>query len=77
MSAPGIGIVLRPDRSENAIYHRYLPFDKPVSMDELKSRFQPIDVANFDLRRFSTFWIFEVQRASFVSAISGFGLLWP
>jgi len=62
---PGIGIVLSADTRENAIHYRYLPFEQPITMNAIRSNLLPGDRVKFENRRFSTFWIFEIERSSF------------
>lgn len=75
--APGIGIVLHADRPANAIYYRYLPFDQTISMDDIRNRLLPADRDKFEYRRFSTYWIFEIERESFRQVTKGHQIKWP
>ncbi len=75
--APGIGIALRTDRHVNAIYYRYLPFDQTMSMDDIRDRLLPADREKFENRRFSTFWICEIEGASFRQLTQGHQVTWP
>lgn len=75
--APSIGIVLRADSSANAIYYRHLPLIQPIDMDNVRNRLLPEDRQKFENRRFSTFWIFEIERASFKRLAEGCEVSWP
>ncbi|GEM_PF-1644258 len=74
---PGIAIVISADKSNNAIYYRYLPLEQPVTLDDINKCLLPIDKAKFDNRRFSTFWIFKIDRTSFSCVIKGHDINWP
>ena len=76
METPGIGIVLRIDEHANAIFYRYLQLGNPISMEYIQNHFEAADREKFDLRRFSTFWIFEVTKNSFKSAMSKTTIVW-
>ncbi len=75
--APGIGVVIGADKSENAIRYRYLPFGQPIAMDTIRNRLLPEDGEKFEHRRFSTFWIFEIQRTSFKRLADQCRVNWP
>lgn len=75
--APGIGVVHSTDAHENAIYYRYLPFHQPVDMNTIRDCLLPEDKDKFENRRFSTFWIFQIQRASFKRLANQCRVDWP
>lgn len=75
MCAPGIGVVL--DTTETEIYYRYLPFTKPISKDELDINFELVDKKKLSNIRFSTYWLFEISRHSFLATIGDRRVLLP
>ena len=75
MSVPGIGVVLETANSE--IRYRYLPLTKIISKYELENKLDSADKEKFSNIRFSSHWLFEISRQSFLNAIADRGVLWP
>jgi len=75
MSIPGIGVVLETTNSE--IYYRYLPLTKMISKYELENKLDSTDKEKFSNIRFSSHWLFEISRRSFLNAVADRGVLWP
>lgn len=75
MQAPGLGIVLHTN--DEIVQYRYLPLSQPILKDRIERKFQPSDAEKFGNRRFSSFWLFEILRESFVGALGDRALVWP
>ena len=75
MKVPGIGVVLETTNTE--IHYRYLPLTKTISKDELDDKLDPTDKKKLSNIRFSSHWLFEISRQSFLSAVADRGVLWP
>jgi hypothetical protein len=71
---PGVGVVRRVEPP--AIYYCYLPLDKPISLDEMRSSFTPVDKNKLNNLRFNAFRIFVISDASFKQAIKSHCLDW-
>ena len=67
--APGIGVVLELDSINNSIMFRYLPLVDPIDMSTINLGLLSQDARKFGNRRFSTFWIFEILKDSFVNVM--------
>jgi hypothetical protein len=76
MEAPGIGVVLEADKNANVIQYRYLEFTTPISSSAIEAGLQSPDLQKFKLRRFSTFWIFDITRQSFQSVVGASTFIW-
>jgi hypothetical protein len=66
--APGVGVVRRVEPP--AIHYCYLPLDKPVTLDELRSSFSSSDKNKLDNLRFNKFRIFCISGAFFKQSIN-------
>ncbi|MBI3662390.1 MAG: hypothetical protein HY234_04995 [Acidobacteria bacterium] len=75
MASPGIGIVLKS--GDQTIQYRYLALSKPIAIHDIKRKFHATDAEKFDNIRFSTFWLFEISRESFVGALGDRTVTWP
>jgi hypothetical protein len=75
MEVPGIGVVL--ETKETYIYYRYLPFTMAISKSELDSKFNQRDKIKFSNIRFSSHWLFEISRESFLNVVADRKILWP
>jgi len=75
MKVPGIGVVLETTNEE--IHYRYLPLTKTISRDELDRKLDPTDKKKLSNIRFSSHWLFEISRQSFLKAVGDRGVLWP
>jgi hypothetical protein len=75
MSIPGIGVVLETANSE--VRYRYLPLTRMISRCELENKLDSTDKEKFSNRRFSSYWLFEISRQSFLNAVADRGVLWP
>ena len=75
MHIPGIGVVLETASSE--ILYRYLPLTKTITKHELENGLDPTDKKKFSNIRFSSHWLFEISRQSYLNAVADRGVLWP
>ena len=75
MRVPGIGVVLEATNSE--IRYRYLPLSETASKNDLDDKLDPADKAKFLNIRFSSHWLFEISRQSFLNIVADRGVLWP
>jgi len=75
MSIPGVGVVLVTTNSE--IHYRYLSLTKMISKYELESKLDSTDKDKFSNIRFSSHWLFEISRRSFLNAVADRGVFWP
>ena len=75
MRVPGIGIIL--DVKDIVIEYRYLPLSKAISKDTIDQEFEPNDAKKFKNIRFSTHWLFEISKESFVRLIDNRVIKWP
>lgn len=75
MEVPGIGVVLETSNAE--IHYRYLPLAETISKDELDRKLDPLDKKKLSNIRFSSHWLFEISRQSFLKAVGDRGVLWP
>lgn len=75
MSVPGIGVVLETVGS--IIRYRFLPLKEPASKYELDDKMEPADKEKFSNIRFSSHWLFEISRESFLNIVAGRSVLWP
>ena len=75
MRVPGIGIVLAKNDTE--INYRYLPLSRPIYKTEIDVKFEGDDKKKFDNRRFSSHWLFEISKNSFLNALSDRIIVWP
>lgn len=75
MQTPGIGIVLFTE--DYAIRYRYLPFSQSISKTTVENELQPADAQKFANRRFSSHWLFEISRDSFVRVVADRTIMWP
>jgi len=75
MCVPGIGVVLATNNSE--IRYRFLPLTRKIPKSELETKLHPTDKKKFSNIRFSSHWLFEISRQSFVKAVADQGVLWP
>ena len=75
MEVPGIGVILKTTNTE--IHYRYLPLTKTISKDELDRKLDPTDKKKLSNIRFSSHWLFEISRQSFLKAVGDRGVLWP
>jgi hypothetical protein len=75
MAVPGIGVVLGKDKL--TVQYRYLPFDMQILKSELNNRFEPKDVKKLNNIRFSSHWLFEISKTSFLNVTRGARIKWP
>jgi hypothetical protein len=75
MHVPAIGVVLETKNTE--IHYRYLPLSKTISKYELDNKFDQTDKMKLSHIRFSSHWLFEISRQSFLNAVADRGILWP
>ena len=75
MSIPGIGVVLETTNLE--IHYRYLPLIEIISKSELENKLDSTDKEKFSNIRFSSYWLFEISRRSFLNAVADRGVFWP
>ncbi|MCI0561663.1 MAG: hypothetical protein MN733_24505 [Nitrososphaera sp.] len=75
MRVPGVGVATRVD--DTVVEYRYLPLKESLPKSKLEQAFRPDDLDKFNNRRFSTFWLFEIARASFVATVGQSTLEWP
>ncbi len=75
LSVPGIGVVLEAVNSE--IRYRYLPLAEAASKYDLDNKLDPKDKEKFSNIRFSSHWLFEISRPSFLNIVANRGVLWP
>jgi hypothetical protein len=74
MSVPGVGIVLQTNSRE--IHYRFLPLIKSISKDELDNYLDPSDKKKFSNIRFSSYWLFEISRDSFLRSVKDHNIFW-
>ena len=75
MEVPGFGIVLGTD--DQTVRYRYLPLVKSIPKSKIERSFGADDIAKFKSRRFSTYWLFEISKESFLRTVGKQGILWP
>jgi len=75
MRVPGIGVVLEIVGSK--IRYRYLPLREAASKYELDDKLEPMDKERFSNIRFSSHWLFQISRQSFLNIVAERGVLWP
>lgn len=75
MKVPGIGVVLKITNSE--IHYRYLPLTGTISKGELDDKLDPTDKRKLANIRFSSHWLFEISRQSFLDVVADRGVIWP
>jgi hypothetical protein len=75
MRVPGLGIVLETAGAE--IQYRYLPLSEAASKYELDDKLAPTDKERFSNIRFSSHWLFEISRQSFLNIVADRKILWP
>jgi len=75
--APGVGVVAGVNRETDSLCHRYLPLERPLSMDTIRARLTQPDRKRSESRRFSTFWIFGLMDTSFQSLMKDCKVRWP
>ena len=73
MEAPGIGVIVGVEPP--SLYYCYLPLDKPISLDAIRSRCTPVDKVQFANLHGKT--LFSIERTSFHSIVSGCPVNWP
>lgn len=64
---PGVGVAFHVQPP--AIFYSYLPLDRPISLNQMRSGFTPTDRGKLDNLRFNAFRIFEVSDVSFRQAV--------
>jgi len=74
MRVPGIGVVLETRNSE--IRYRYLPLAEIASKNDLDNKLNSPDKQIFSNIRFSTHWLFEISRQSFLNIVADREVLW-
>ena len=74
MQAPGIGIVL--ETSKDAVQYRYLPLSRSISKEAIERGLEKSDADKFANRRFSSFWLFQISRDSFIKVIGDRTVVW-
>jgi hypothetical protein len=75
MKVPGIGVVLETTNTD--IHYRFLPLTNTISRDELDRKFDPTDKKKLSNIRFSSHWLFDISRQSFLKAVADRGVHWP
>lgn len=75
MQVPGVGIVLRV--SDKEIHYRYLPFIKKIYKDELEKYLDSAGNEKLKNIRFSSHWLFEISKQSFVNCTENRPFAWP
>jgi hypothetical protein len=75
MVVPGIGVVLGKDRL--TVQYRYLPFNMQIPKSELNNGFAPEDFNKLKNIRFSSHWLFEVSKTSFLNVTRAIQIEWP
>jgi len=75
MEVPGVGVVLKT--TSNEIFYRFLPLTRPISKYELDDKLDPTDKDKLSLIRFSSHWLFEISKQSFLDAVGDRDVLWP
>lgn len=75
MRVPGIGIVVGTETSK--IHYRYLPLTETISKHELDMKLESKDKMKLANIRFSSHWLFEISRQSFLNALGDRRILWP
>lgn len=75
MQVPGVGVVL--DVSNSAICYRYLPFSIAIQKDELTKHLDQEENDKLKNIRFSSHWLFEVSKKSFVKCTENRIIIWP
>jgi hypothetical protein len=74
MKVPGIGVATHID--DTVIEYRYLQFKESLPKSKLEQAFKSGDLEKFNNRRFSTFWLFELSRESFVATVGQSMIEW-
>lgn len=72
---PGVGIVLSVSSKE--IQYRYLPFKEKIKKDDLQKYLDKEGNEKLKNIRFSSHWLFEVSKQSFLNCVSKRTFLWP
>lgn len=75
MRVPGIGIVVGTETSQ--INYRYLPLTETISKHELDLKLEPKDKRKLSNIRFSSHWLFQISKRTFLNVLGGRGILWP
>ncbi|OPY11149.1 MAG: hypothetical protein A4E69_02981 [Syntrophus sp. PtaB.Bin138] len=65
-SSPGYGVVVRHD--DLTIEYDYHPFPKPFPIKDIRNAFRADDKAKLRNIRFSSHWLFELNKNSFLKA---------
>jgi hypothetical protein len=75
MVVPGIGVVLGAD--DKTVTYRYLPVDTPVPKSKIDASFTSQDLSKFKTIMFKAFWLFEIDRESFIRTLDKHHVSWP
>lgn len=73
MEAPGIGVIINVELP--SIYYCYLPLDKPIPLNTIRSLCTSVDKVQFANLHGKT--LFAIERTSFRSILAGCQINWP